>query len=95
MPWSSTVDAEHTIPGGTRIVVETRDLFLGTTFIGQQRRSNELTTTRIIGLTKAGADAYFGSYKTASGVEDLVVERADDSGQHVVVRVDITYGTWA
>jgi hypothetical protein len=95
MPWSSTVDAEHTIPGGIRIVIETRDLFAGTTFIGQQRRANTLTTTKYVGLTKDCAETYVNTNGTVATIQDLSSERVDDSGQYSVIRVDIDYGTWA
>ena len=93
--WSSTVGDNQTNPMGTRIVVEIRDLFAGTAFAGQQKRSNTLTTTRYVGLTKDAAETYVTTNGTVSGIEDLQSERMDDSGQYAVVRVDITYGTWA
>jgi hypothetical protein len=76
-------------------VVEIRDLFFGTTWIGQQRRANTLTTTRYVGLTKDGAANYVAANGTVAGIEELNGERVDDSGQYSVVRVDISYGSWA
>jgi hypothetical protein len=93
--WSSTAGADQTIPGPVRIVVETRDLFAGTTFIGQQRRANTLTTTKYVGLTKDCAEQYVSSNGTVSTIQDLASERVDDSGQYAVIRVDIVYGNWA
>ena len=92
--WSGTVGNDQTVPLGPRIVIETRDLFAGTVFTGQQKRANTLTTTRFVGLTKAAVDSYVTSNGTVAGVLELNGERMDDSGQYAVVRVDITYGTW-
>jgi hypothetical protein len=92
--WSGTVGNDQTVPMGTRILVEIRDLFTGTVFTGQQKRSNTLTTTRFVGLTKAAAETYVTTNGTVAGIEDLQSERMDDGGQYAVVRVDITYGTW-
>jgi len=94
MGWSSTVGNDQTVPLGTRIVIETRDLFTGTTFTGQQKRNNTIETTRYVGLTKACADNYVAASGTIAAVLELNGERVDDSGQYAVVRVDITYGTW-
>jgi hypothetical protein len=93
--WSSTVGEDQTIPGPVRIVIETRDLFAGTTFIGQQRRANNLTTTKYVGLTKDCAENYVNSNRTVASIQDLSSERVDESGQYAVIRVDIVYGAWA
>ena len=93
--WSSTVGEDQTIPGPVRIVIETRDLFAGTTFIGQQRRVNTLTTTKYVGLTKDCAETYINTNGTVATIQDLSSERVDDSGQYSVIRVDIDYGAWA
>jgi hypothetical protein len=93
--WSSTVGEDQTVPLGTRVVVEIRDLYVGTVWSGQQRRANTLTTTRYVGLTKDCATNYVAASGTVATVEDVNGERVDDSGQYAVVRVDITYGTWA
>jgi hypothetical protein len=92
--WSSTVGNDQTIPIGPRVVIELRDLFAGTQFLGQQKRMNTLTTTRFVGLTYDAAKSYIEVNGTVAGVTELTPERMDDSGQYAVVRVDIAYGTW-
>jgi hypothetical protein len=92
---SGTVGSDQTVNAGSRIVIETQDLFVGTTWTGQMKRANTLTTTRYVGLTADGAGSYVTDHKDDGTIQDLTSERVDESGQYVVVKVDIEYGTWA
>jgi hypothetical protein len=95
MAWSGTVGTNETINAGSRIVVETRDLFVGGSWSGQQRRVNTLSTTRYVGLTAECAGSYLTQNGTDGSIQDMTSERVDDSGQYVVVKVTIEYGTWS
>ena len=95
MAWSGTAGSDQTINAGKRIVIETMELYVGTTWTGQLKRANTLTTTRFVGLTEDCAGSYVDDHKDDGTIQDLTSERVDDSGQYVVVKVDIEYGTWA
>ncbi len=93
MGWLTSVpeDDSATVVQSVKSFTQRRTYSSGDTY----KRTNDITVTHYVGLTKTAAESYKGAHEGDSGVQEMEVQRDGDGGAYRVVSTVITYGTWA
>lgn len=95
MSWLGTVTESDKILTDARYVEVEMFISLGTAVIGSLTRTDTIYTYVWRGLDGTAATDWAGTMAAGTNVEDVQVQRVDDSGQYIVQSTEITEGSFA